>query len=82
MNSKIPGQGTFIVDWIWPDIRMKSGIVASVCERAGTSSHMGLANMQVLNVVPKDGRVYFRINIDWPDGPLDYRVHVVVFNNV
>jgi hypothetical protein len=64
LYSREPGKGTFVVDWIWPDVRMKSGIVASVCERGGTRSHMGLANMQVLNVVPRDGRVYFRINID------------------
>jgi hypothetical protein len=72
--------GTFDTVWEHSILDVRSTIVASVCEGNLLSTNRGDANMQVLNVIPQDNKVYFRIRIDW-NRPLSYRIHAMIFNN-
>lgn len=75
-----PRNGTFDVYWNDSRITCQSTVVASCCERnagGGCGIH-GDANFQILNVVPQNGRLSWRVSIDWRT-PLHYRMHIIVF---
>ena len=75
-----PRNGIFDVFWNDSRITCESTAVASCCERiaGGGCGLNGNANFQILNVVPQNGRLSWRVSIDWGT-PLHYRMHVIVF---
>jgi hypothetical protein len=71
-------KGIKLTTFSHPLIHCTSKIFASVCEPTGNWT--GAAVYQVLNVIPREGKVHIVIKVDW-NNPLPVRTDLLVYNN-
>ena len=80
----VPGDGKKRCRWM--DISLGDGkikknskVIASACEGQAEWSHLGDANYEIFNVVPKNGELLIRLLVNY-GRDLDIRLHIIAFN--